>query len=449
MSRALADVAAVVRRQTGMVIKEAQFPALEAALRRVAPELGPVGFLGAVEGGGPGGGLLSRLIDEVTVQETYFFRELRELQAIDWRQLLDKARETGAATVRVWVAACATGEEAYSLAILASESLGGDGTPVTILATDVSVAALARAAAGDGYADRSVRNLSPELRDRYLEQEDGRYRVRSKLKSLVRFRHHNLVTDSSPPLGEVPFDVVACRNVLIYFDRPTVQAVRRALERSLRPQGHLILGAADRLTGTADALASVGAGPRELGRPRRPKRQLRRPLGLPPTAAEDRSPAGERRAPATGAGLRDGTAVNGQAQRRDDARIDEALAAADDGDLERALELVNALLADDELMADAYFIRGLVELERGDPGAAAGSLRRCLYIDPSFGLAAFELGRAQEARGDERAARRAYEQALRALDPDDGRHQAILDQVDLGDVAAACAVRLGGAGGAR
>jgi chemotaxis protein methyltransferase CheR len=450
MSRTLADVAAVVRRETGMVIKEAQFPALEAALRRVAPELGPAGFLGAVEVGAPGGALLSRLVDEVTVQETYFFRELRELEAIDWWQLLDSARDTGAATVRAWVAACATGEEAYSLAILASEALGRDGTPVTILATDVSAAALARAATGEGYSERSVKNLPAELRERYLEREGGRYRVRSKLKSLVRFRQHNLVTDSSPPLGEVPFDVVACRNVLIYFDRPTVQAVRRALERSLRPQGHLILGAADRLTGTADTLAGAGAGPAERRRPHRPKRQLRRPLGLPPKAAGDRSPAAGRALSSGGAAaLQDVGAVNSQAQGRDDERVNEALVAADDGNLEQALEIVDALLADDELMADAYFIRGLVELERGDPGAAAGSLRRCLYIDPSFGLAAFQLGRAHEARGDERAARRTYEQALRTLDPEDGRHQAILDQVDLGDVAAACAVRLGAAGGAR
>ena len=70
------------------------------------------------------------------------------------------------------------------------------------------------------------------------------------------------------------------------------------------------------------------------------------------------------------------------------------------------------------------------------------SLRRTLYVDPSFGLAAFQLARAHEQGGDVAAARRAYEQALRTLDPDDIRHEAILDQVDLGDVAAACSLRL-------
>lgn len=434
MSEALAEVAAIVGRETGMVIKPSQFPALAAALRRVAPELGAEGYVAELRGGGSHGVLLARLVDEVTVQETYFFRELRELQTIDWRRLLTAARESGLGVVRIWVAACATGEEAYSLAILASEALGREGPPVTILATDVSGAALARAAAGDGYSERSVRNLTPELRERYLTRDGGRYAVRGQIKSLVRFRHHNLVSDPAPPLGEVAFDVVACRNVLIYFDRPTVLKVMRSLEQALRPEGHLILGAADRLTGTGDGLL---AGQPQLSERRRrtPKRTLRRPLGLPPKPGEAAAPGSR-------------PAVEGGPRRRRDDRIDEALAAADDGDLARALEIVEALLAEDVLMADAYFVRGLVELELGEARAAAATLRRCLYVDPSFGLAAFELGRAQEALGHERAARRAYEQALRTLDPEDGRHEAILGQVDLGDVAAACAARLRRAGAA-
>jgi len=432
---AIAEVAAIVKRETGMAIKESQYPALEASLRRVDPELGAEGFLAELGGSAPRVSLLARLVDEVTVQETYFFRELRELEAIDWWLLLQAARESGAGSVRVWVAACATGEEAYSLAILASEALGRESTPVTILATDVSSGALARAAAGDGYSERSVRNLSPELRQRYLSRDGGRYAVRGQLKSLVRFRHHNLVSDPSPPLGEVPFDVVACRNVLIYFDQPTVQGVMRSLERAVRPDGHLILGAADRLTGTPDGLGPAGAPAPERRRHVR-KRRLRRPLGLPPKPDEEAAPPVP---PTAEAGPR----------RRSEDRIDEALAAADGGDLGQALAIVEALLAKDALMADAHFVRGLVELERGDARGAVTSLRRCLYVDPSFGLAAFELGRAQEALGDERAARRAYEQALRTLDPGDDRHQAILDQVDLGDVAAACAARLRGVDRAR
>jgi chemotaxis protein methyltransferase CheR len=411
VSEALETVVGLVRRETGMIVKDAQLPALAAAIERIAPEMGAERFAAEVSGEAHGN-LLHRLVDEVTVQETYFFRELRELQAIDWKLLLTGARERGFGVVRVWVAACATGEEAYSLAILASEALGREGAHVAILATDISKAALERAEAGADYSERSVRNLSPQLRERYLVEEKGRYRVKDSLRSLVRFRHHNLIADSAPPLGEVPFDVIACRNVLIYFDPPTVDGVLGSLESALRPDGRLILGAADRLT-TPGALGGVAADrPVERRRRRVPQRSLRRPLGLDP------------------------------ARRRVEDRIEDALLAADAGEVGEAMEIVDALLAQDPLMADAYFVRGLLELGADDAKAAAASLRRSLYLDPSFGLAAFELGRAHDAAGETKAARRAYEQALRTLDPEDERHSAILDQVDLSDVAAACTARL-------
>jgi Tfp pilus assembly protein PilF len=97
----------------------------------------------------------------------------------------------------------------------------------------------------------------------------------------------------------------------------------------------------------------------------------------------------------------------------------------------------------DALDAEAWFLKGLVALEAGDPTAATVSLRRALYVDPTFGLAAFTLGRAHETTGEINAARHAYEQALRTIDLADARHDHLLEQVQLEDVATACRVRLG------
>jgi tetratricopeptide (TPR) repeat protein len=105
---------------------------------------------------------------------------------------------------------------------------------------------------------------------------------------------------------------------------------------------------------------------------------------------------------------------------------------------------VASLLADTPLDADAHFIQGLVLLESGEPAAAAVALRRALCTDARFALAAFTLGRAFDALGDTPAAGRAYEQALRTLDPEDDRHERMLQQIDPGDIAAACRARLGG-----
>jgi chemotaxis protein methyltransferase CheR len=127
--------------------------------------------------------------------------------------------------------------------------------------------------------------------------------------------------------------------------------------------------------------------------------------------------------------------------------VGDARTAANAGDLTEAIAITGEILARDPLDAEAYFVRGLAELAAGDPGPASESLRRALYIDPSFALAAFQLGRAQDLRGDDRAARRAYRQALSALDDGDAgaseRHQELLEQVHTGDIAAACRARLG------
>jgi chemotaxis protein methyltransferase CheR len=125
-------------------------------------------------------------------------------------------------------------------------------------------------------------------------------------------------------------------------------------------------------------------------------------------------------------------------------RLAAALEAAGKGERDDALAQVTLLLADDPLDADAHFVQGLVTLEAGEPARAADALRRALYTDPTYALAAFTLGRAYDALGDQAAARRAYGQALRSLDPGDQRHEPMLQQVGLGDIAAACRVRLEG-----
>ncbi len=123
-------------------------------------------------------------------------------------------------------------------------------------------------------------------------------------------------------------------------------------------------------------------------------------------------------------------------------RLAAALDAAGKGDRDGAMALVEALLGENALDADAHFVDGLVALEAGRPAEAAAALRRALFTDPRFGLAAFTLGRAYDVLGDAPAARRSYQLALRTLDPADDRHRQMLQQVDIGDIAAACRARL-------
>jgi chemotaxis protein methyltransferase CheR len=411
----LAEIAELVRRETGIVLPAGRESAILAAVQRAGPGLDPGAFVRAAADPHGDRGLLSRLIDEVTVQETAFVRDRRQLDAIAWHSLRQTAGAAGSPTIRAWSAGCASGEEAYTLALLAAEAFAPAQPPVDVLGTDISGAALAAAAAGR-YGERAVRGLEPPLRQHYFgRQADGSYQVGERLRGLVRLRRHNLARDPIPPPGEPGFDLITCRNVLIYLEERTVSQVIESLQRSLRPDGMLMLGAADALQRTAaqPAAPSLRAAATTLTPERLPPQPLRKPLrsDLPLTREQ---------------------------------RLAAALDAADQGDRYGALASVASMLADDPLDADAHFIDGLVTLQAGRPAEAAAALRRALYADASFGLAAFTLGRAYDGLGDTLAARRSYEVALRTLDPEDDRHGQMLQQVDLGDIAAACRARLAG-----
>jgi chemotaxis protein methyltransferase CheR len=405
---ALAQIATLLREESGVLIGEHQHAALSTAIVRTGLASNAAEFAQIARDPAQRRQALAALIDEVTVKETSFMRDRRQLAAIPWQALHESAQAAGDGIVRVWSAACATGEEVYTLAILACESFGTNDPPVHIVGTDISGLALARANEG-AYRERAVRELDAPLRDRYFTHDDATWTVNEIPRRFVEFAFHNLYRDPIPPLGSRRLDLIVCRNVLIYFDGETIERVVEQLERALRAGGTLVLGAADALSGSARRLAaSTRTAP---ARERREPRTLRRPLGRVP-------------------------------QRRREDHIATALQAADHGRAEEALAQADAILAKDPLDAEAHYIRGLVELERGDARAAVASLRRALYVDPSFALAAFKLGRANEAAGDKTAALRAYEQALRTIDPDDERHELLLEQVDLGDIAAACSARV-------
>jgi chemotaxis protein methyltransferase CheR len=417
MTGSLAGVRELIRERTGIRVPESREAALLGALHRVAPGLSGETFLAAVADPEHGPALLGRLVDEITVQETSFLRDREQLDAIPWHSLQRCSARGG--TLRIWSTACASGEEAYTLALLATEAFTPGPAAADVLGTDISGAALAQAAAGQ-YGERAVRGLTAAQRQRYLErQPGGGYHVGRELRSKVRFRRHNLALDLAPPPGEGPFDLIVCRNVLIYFEAPAVSRVTVSLERSLRPGGMLMFGAADTMARRASAApgppatGGLSTGGTGLGTGGAGRRRLdRRPPWAPPGSRPQ--------------------------------RLLGVLEAAGAGRTDEAKAQVSALLAEDPLDADANFVQGLVALEDGDPARAATALRAALYSDPVHAPAAFTLGRAYDALGDRAAADRAYTQALRALDQPDRRHERLLQQIHLADIAAACRARLEG-----
>ncbi len=214
----------------------------------------------------------ARLEAEITVGETFFFRYAEQFQALRERILpaLIAARASER-TLRIWSAGCSTGAEPYSLAILVRELLG-EALPdwrISILGTDISTDALATARAAE-YGRWALRTMPLEERLRYFTRlppapgirREGGYALRPEFRALVRFERGNLLTLTEPAAaaGEA-FDLILCRNVLIYFEARTVAAVVRGLGRRLRPDGWLLLGHAEPnpvFSGFLDAVSLPG-----------------------------------------------------------------------------------------------------------------------------------------------------------------------------------------------
>ena len=194
---------------------------------------------------------LDALLDALVINETYFFRELDSLKRMI-SEFIEPLVASGKRP-RVWCAACSTGEEPLTLAMLLSDR--GLLPGVEIVASDLSGRALARAQAGE-FGPRSIRQLPPNGLDaRFLVAvKDGRVRVREDLAQEIQWLRVNLVdTEAVASLGA--FDVIACRNVLIYFSDDTAKRVLASLSGALQPGGALLVGVSESLLRFGSSLA--------------------------------------------------------------------------------------------------------------------------------------------------------------------------------------------------
>jgi chemotaxis protein methyltransferase CheR len=200
-------------------------------------------------------GELAALIDEITTNETYFFRERSQLRALVGEILpeaLVARRERGGGPVSVWSAGCSSGEEPYSIAILAREAGFDPARDLRVYASDISRRMMKRARAGT-YRETSFRETEPALRAKYFEEKDGSWTVSDAVKKSVDFIHLNLMDRSRIALlGSM--DVILCRNVMIYFDAETKREVIGTFEDKLRSGGHLLLGHSESLINITSGL---------------------------------------------------------------------------------------------------------------------------------------------------------------------------------------------------
>ena len=196
------------------------------------------------------------VVEAMTTNESSFFRDDKPFAHVRTQALprLHATRPPGA-RLRIWSAAASTGQEAYSLAIIVAENRALLGTrEVEIVGTDIAREPLARAREGLFTQFEVQRGLPMQMLVRYFRKDGGNWRIAEAIRDMVSFREWNLLGDLRP-LGT--FDLIFCRNVLIYFDTPTKARALEAMARQLAPDGLLYLGGAETVLGVSDRFASL------------------------------------------------------------------------------------------------------------------------------------------------------------------------------------------------
>lgn len=405
----LDDVKEALRRSCGVVLDAPLHATLRAAFAATARELGTTGpaLLGRLREGDVSA--LVALVENAVVGETYFFRHPEQFALL--RTVLARENPQG---LRIWSAGCASGEEPYSLAMALLDA-GSPTRDGQILATDVSERALERARAGV-YGPWSLRQEAPAWASRYFSGTSMRVEVEPPVRALVRFARHNLCTEPPPDTG---FDLVLCRNVLIYFDAPTVERVLATLTRAVRPGGLLMLSPVELSLATRYGLelheSAVGLLVRPPAEPVSPRATPPAPVRAPtPARAAAPSPPTVRRPPPPRAPAPPPPAPP-PPEAPGPAGFDEAREAARRGEAALAERIALGAPPDDPRLPECFLLVSMAAEARNDLPAAVGALRKALYLEPRLAVAHAGLIPLLQRLGDRAGAERARRNAAAVL----------------------------------
>jgi chemotaxis protein methyltransferase WspC len=362
---------------------------------------------------------LHALIDEVVVPETWFFRDQMPFAYLGRYVMAEWFPSYQHAALRVLSLACSTGEEPYSLAMALLDT-GLTPQHFRIDAVDISQKAL-HSARGAVYGSHSFRGDDLVFRERYFEHSHEGYRICERVRHMVTFMHAN-VLDAHLLADQEPYNVIFCRNMLIYFDEPAKNQALRVLDRLLTPEGLLCVGYAETGLFLASgyvpvryprAFAYRKAGARhERQRPPQSSSPVRprtpREPGQQPASPHPRQWPSSPAAPA---------AVSREPSRPEDAQasaLETVRRLADQGELEAAATLCESCMRTHGPSAQAYVLLGLIRQAAGNAAQAEHCFGRAVYLQPDHYEALIHLALLMEHRGDTAMATVLRQRAQRA-----------------------------------
>lgn len=368
---------------------------------------------------------LDALIAQLTIGETYFFRHTEQFDALRLTVIPDiLARNQQSRRLRIWSAGCAIGAEPYSIAALLREfddrTAGWD---VCILGTDINRHFLARANEGR-FENWAFRGVPEAFKQRYFRQVGKSWLISDALKSKVTFQYHNLVKHTFPSLTNnlFGFDLIVCRNVMIYFEPTVIATAVAGFRESLVDGGWLIVGHAESAPDFFRDFRTVSQRGTAVFQKPPPQTAWREAEGaktffLPPLPATNSRlanlapPSG----PPSAARLPQERPAVAETAPRSTADLETVRRLADHGEWRQAGVECRKLLETDGLNPLAHFYSALILEQAGAAGEARQELQRAIYLDRKFALAHYHLGLLQQKAKEAARAARSFENVIELL----------------------------------
>lgn len=368
----------------------------------------------------------------LTIGETYFYRDPRAFEVLEKEvlpEVIRKSLSKKEKRLRIWSAACCTGEEPYSIAMAVQKVLGEHTDwKVSILATDLNPRFLHKAKVGI-YGPWSFRTLPEEMRDRFFEKRgNDRWELDERTRRMVTFNGLNFVDDKFPSTTNdtQSLDIIFCRNVLMYFSRETAGKIIGKLRNCLNEGGWLFTSATDAPRDLFQGLVPHEAEGTAIYR-KCDEAAPERKMSMYSFPALMQVPVDPALGPTQAAGEPiallmavprppvEKPAISLVPVEVGPDPLEKGRNLADQGRLDDALEVINLAIQSDKLNAVAHYLRGVILHEKNLDTESAIALNRALYLDPAFVLAHVTLGNVMRRSGRERSALRCFENARNVL----------------------------------
>ena len=449
-NRAYQKLADIITEKSGINLRPRDFGRLERILKRRRKKLKAKDLDDYIKYIEKEGAIseLNILTEEITIPETYFFRDINQCRALEEYILPELIRRKKDKRIRIWSAGCSTGEEAYTIGIILSKKMADLRTwNIEVIGTDISREGIKKAAKGV-YTKNSFRGVEQDIIDEFFVRSPNGMVINDDIRGMVQFEIFNIKLDNGLlfPHKYSGFDVVFCRNVLIYFKKATAEMVVRALTNSLGPGGYLVLGHSESAFVPKEIITPIRTNDTFIYQRRATEKQNPKPVKQiqnervlskeKPVLLPEQKSAPKTNIPPEPADLYQKALLLYMDKKYNEAQTELAglmphsyvdtdalvllsLVQMNMGDLTGAASTVKKARKSDEFSPDIHFLMGLIHEAGAEHENAIKEHQAALFLDNGFFFSHFRLGQVFNRVNMIEDSRRSFRNALETIGSQD------------------------------